>query len=221
VRCEGSDITLDGGFAQPAPGWSVRMESGGPAEVEVAFEMHSEAVLVVSACVQGSPRFQQDRIESGHQGDPSHGGRHGSGNPPNASGPIAVTQTSSVALVAAASTNDPQASDAFAVSEPATPTPVDPASGTGCPTDSNGVPGSDQAPGFTGTAGDTGAEATAETTTGPTVPPVPDGSPSPASTDPRSGSPITLSNSESGHDVVSAPGCRPASSDSGAVSPSP
>jgi hypothetical protein len=76
AHCDGQDITLDGGFAQPAPGWTVRVASGGPDEVQVLFEMHGKALLVLSACEDGSPRFEQDRIEA-YNPSPPHSGHHG------------------------------------------------------------------------------------------------------------------------------------------------
>jgi len=66
VECQGSRITLDGGYAQPATGWSVRVQSGGPHEVEVIFDLRDQqALLVTSSCSNGRPHFDQDRIEAG------------------------------------------------------------------------------------------------------------------------------------------------------------
>ena len=66
VTCRGRTITLDGGYAQPAPGWSVRVQSGGPMQVQVVFELgDQQALLVVGVCADGRPQFDQDRIEAG------------------------------------------------------------------------------------------------------------------------------------------------------------
>jgi hypothetical protein len=66
VSCQAAQITLDGGYAQPAPGWSVRVQSGGPQRVQVLFELRDkQAVLVLAVCADGRPQFDQDRIEAG------------------------------------------------------------------------------------------------------------------------------------------------------------
>jgi hypothetical protein len=77
VSCRAAQITLDGGYAQPAPGWSVRVQSGGPQRVQVLFELRDkQAVLVVAVCADGRPQFDQDRIEAGSPD--AHGAGSGS-----------------------------------------------------------------------------------------------------------------------------------------------
>ncbi len=67
VICRGRSVTLDGGYAQPASGWSVRVASGGPQQVQVVFELNDDqALLVLADCAaDGRPQFDQDRIEAG------------------------------------------------------------------------------------------------------------------------------------------------------------
>jgi hypothetical protein len=75
VVCHGPMVTLNGGYAQPAPGWSVRVASGGPVQVQVVFEQaDDQALLVLATCADGHPQFDQNRIEAGSppQGPPQH-----------------------------------------------------------------------------------------------------------------------------------------------------
>jgi hypothetical protein len=66
VTCRGHAITLGGGYAQPASGWSVRVQSTGPWLVQVVFEQNDQQALLVSAvCADGHPQFDTDRIEAG------------------------------------------------------------------------------------------------------------------------------------------------------------
>jgi hypothetical protein len=66
VSCSGAQITLDGGYAQPAPGWSVRVRFGGPDQVKVLFEFRDKRTLVVVAvCAGGRPQFDQYRVDGG------------------------------------------------------------------------------------------------------------------------------------------------------------
>jgi hypothetical protein len=66
VVCRGPAITLDGGYAQPASGWSIRVATGGPLQVQVVFELDDDQALLVSAlCIDGKPQFDQHRIEAG------------------------------------------------------------------------------------------------------------------------------------------------------------
>ena len=75
VVCKGTGVTLDGGYAQPTSGWSVQVETAGPAEVQVLFELDDvQALLVTAACSNGHPRFDQDRIEGGDTGASPPGG---------------------------------------------------------------------------------------------------------------------------------------------------
>lgn len=60
VRCEGREITLDGGYAQPAPGWAVSVQSGGPDSIQVTFDTDKTPPLtVVAECGNGRPRFRE------------------------------------------------------------------------------------------------------------------------------------------------------------------
>jgi hypothetical protein len=75
VVCYGVMVTLNGGYAQPAPGWSVRVASGGPVQVQVVFELaDDQALLVLATCANGRPQFDQNRIEAGSPppGAPQH-----------------------------------------------------------------------------------------------------------------------------------------------------
>jgi hypothetical protein len=66
VSCRGSVISLAGGYAQPAPGWSVRVAAAGSDQVQVVFDLgDQQALLVIAACVNGQPQFDQNRIEAG------------------------------------------------------------------------------------------------------------------------------------------------------------
>jgi hypothetical protein len=103
--CRGAVITLDGGYAQPEPGWTVRVSSGGPDEVQVVFEMQDQAILVISSCGQGSPQFEQYQIEAGHQNNSPHSSHHSDDTPQSAASGNAVTQSSAQSLVDAASTS--------------------------------------------------------------------------------------------------------------------
>jgi hypothetical protein len=65
VRCEGRWITLDGGYAQPAPGWGVTVQSGGPDRIQVTFASDQTPPLsVVAVCGQGRPRFREETPQS-------------------------------------------------------------------------------------------------------------------------------------------------------------
>lgn len=77
VACQGERVTLDGGFAQPAPEWAVKVLDRGPDSVVVGFGSGRVGIVVVAVCVQGSPRFSKKTIElpadsdapaSGHDG---------------------------------------------------------------------------------------------------------------------------------------------------------
>ena len=64
VRCDGSRVTLNGGYAQPATGWSVRIRDAGPDQVRVRFARDGEPSLVVVAiCVDERPMFDQFRLD--------------------------------------------------------------------------------------------------------------------------------------------------------------
>ena len=73
VRCNGAQITLDGGYAQPVTGWSVQVRDGGPDQVRVRFDQSGQrALLIVATCVDRRPRFEQtwlDRSRDGDSGD--------------------------------------------------------------------------------------------------------------------------------------------------------
>jgi hypothetical protein len=70
VRCDGARITLDGGYAQPATGWTVRVRDGGPDQVRVRFDRGREQTLFVLArCEDGRPAFDQRRFGDDHDRD--------------------------------------------------------------------------------------------------------------------------------------------------------
>jgi hypothetical protein len=64
VNCEGHSITLDGGYAQPAPGWVVNVLSSGPDQVQVVFALPGrQALLVTAACPDGHPQFATEQLQ--------------------------------------------------------------------------------------------------------------------------------------------------------------
>jgi hypothetical protein len=81
--CEGDKISLDGGYAQPAPGWAIRVASGGPRRVQVIFYVPPEwGLLVIAGCLDGRPRFDQRRIGRGFQDDRGRAAGRGDGRYP-------------------------------------------------------------------------------------------------------------------------------------------
>ena len=70
VRCDGARITLDGGYAQPATGWTVRVRDSGPDQVRVRFDRSREQTLFVLArCEDGRPAFDQRQFGDNHGWD--------------------------------------------------------------------------------------------------------------------------------------------------------
>jgi hypothetical protein len=106
ASCKGVDITLEHGFAQPAPGWSMDMDSDGPDQIQVVFETRSHALLVVARCVNSSPQFQQIWTKPSHQDNLPHGMHHGLGAGSETSSTLAGTGTAPGTVIAAASASD-------------------------------------------------------------------------------------------------------------------
>jgi hypothetical protein len=64
VVCAGERITLAGGYVQPNSGWAVAVLSSGPVRVQVVFgQQYRRWVRVVATCVDGRPRFVQNRVQ--------------------------------------------------------------------------------------------------------------------------------------------------------------
>jgi hypothetical protein len=58
VVCTGTQITLNGGYAQPASGWSLRVVTQQQSRIVIAFYASGHQTLMLAAdCVQGQPRF--------------------------------------------------------------------------------------------------------------------------------------------------------------------
>lgn len=66
VRCTGPDVSLR--FAQPANGWSVKVEERGPLRVQVTFETSTREIRVRGECQGGVPTLRGETDSEGPDG---------------------------------------------------------------------------------------------------------------------------------------------------------